>query len=79
MPEKITIALEAEVLRWWQREAADKSVSVSNLIGTLLEKEMFDAYWCAYEGWKRLPDNLGAPEPIDASHRFTRDEAHERR
>jgi len=36
-----------------------------------------DAYWRAYEEWKRLPRDLGVP--IDASKRMTRDEVHERR
>ena len=36
-----------------------------------------EAYWRAYEEWKRLPRDLGVH--IDASKRFTRDEVHERR
>ena len=34
----------------------------------MLEKESADAYWRAYEEWKRLPRDLGGP--IDASKRL---------
>ena len=77
MPQRITITLDANVLLWARRRAADEGISLSKLIGRLLEKEGADAYWRAYEEWKRLPDELGGR--IDASRRFTRDEAHERR
>ena len=55
--------------------------TVSKLEGRFLEKEMrgCDSYWRAYEEWRSLPDDLGAPEPIDASQRMTREEIHERR
>jgi hypothetical protein len=79
VPKRITITLDSEVIQWARRKAADENTSVSKLIGCLLEKEKQAAYWRAYEEWKRLPDDLGAPTPIDASQRFTRDEAHERR
>jgi len=38
---------------------------------------MSKSYWAAYEEWKKLSNDLGVP--VDASHRFTRDQAHERR
>ena len=78
MPKRITISLDPKVLLWARRRAADEGISVSKLIGRLLEKEGADAYWRAYEEWKRLPSDLGAPEPIDASKSMTRDEVHER-
>lgn len=77
MPKRITITLDPNVLLWARRRAADEGVSLSKLIGRLLEKEGADAYWRAYEEWKRLPRDLGGA--LDASKRFTRDEAHERR
>jgi hypothetical protein len=77
VPQRITITLDPKVLLWARRTAADENTSVSKLINRLLEKEKQAAYWNAYEEWKRLPDDLGAR--IDASQRFTRDEAHERR
>lgn len=79
--KNVTITLDTEVAHWARRKAADENTSVSKLIGRMLEKEMraSDSYWRAYEEWKRLPDDLGAPEPIDASKRMTRDEVHERR
>src|SRR5271154_3030102 len=75
------VTLHPEVALGARRKAADENTSVSKLVSRLLEKEMrsSDSYWRAYEEWKRLPDNLGAPEPIDASKRMTRDEVHERR
>lgn len=79
--KNVTITLDPEVARWARRKAADEDISVSKYIARLLETEMrqTDAYWRAYEEWKKLPDDLGAPEPIDASKRMTRDEVHERR
>ncbi|MGP0076557.1 MAG: hypothetical protein ACLPWF_31975 [Bryobacteraceae bacterium] len=77
MPQRITIGLDPKVLLWARRRATDEGTSLSKLIGRLLAKEGADAYWRAYDEWKRLSDNLGAS--IDASQRFTRDEAHERR
>jgi hypothetical protein len=54
-------------------------MSVSKLIGRLLEREMraSDSYWRAFEEWKKRDRNLGVGG-IDASKRFARDEAHER-
>jgi hypothetical protein len=77
--KNVTITLDPEVAHWARKKAADENTSVSKLVSRLLEKEMraSDAYWRAYEEWKSLPDDLGVP--IDASKRFTRDEAHERR
>jgi len=75
--KRITITLDIEVLQWARRKAADEDTSVSKLVGGLLEKERQAAYWRAYEEWKKLLDDLGGS--IDASKRFTRDEAHERR
>ena len=75
--ERVTITLSAEVADWARRKALDEHISVSKLIRRLIEKEISTGYWRAYEEWKRLPDDLGVP--IDASKRFTRDEAHERR
>lgn len=75
MSEKITIKLDPAVAAWARRKALDDNTSVSVLINLLIAKEMQIAYWRAYEEWKSLPDDLGGS--IDASQRFTRDEAHE--
>jgi hypothetical protein len=77
VPNRITIRLDPEVLRWARRKALDEKTSFSKLVGRLLQREMSDAYWRAYEEWKHLTGDLGGL--IDASKRFTRDEAHERR
>jgi hypothetical protein len=77
--KNVTITLDPEVAHWARKKAADENTSVSKLVSRLLEKEMrgSDSYWRAYEEWKKLSDNLGGS--IDASKRFTRAEAHERR
>jgi hypothetical protein len=75
--EKLSISLDSEVAGWARRKAADEDTTISELIGRLLRREKSEAYWNAYEEWKRLPRDLGGA--IDASKRFTRDEAHERR
>jgi hypothetical protein len=77
--KNVTITLNPDVARWARRQAAEEDLSVSKYIARLLEKEMrqTDAYWRAYEEWKKLPRDLGGS--IDASKRFTREEAHERR
>ncbi len=77
VPKRITIALRPEVAQWARGKAADENTSISKVISRLLEKEMQAAYWRAYEEWKSLPGDLGGS--IDASQRFSRDEAHERR
>jgi hypothetical protein len=75
--EHITITLDPAVAAWVRHKAVDGDTSVSALISRLIENEMRAAYWLAYEEWKRLDRDLGGS--IDASQRFTRDEAHERR
>jgi hypothetical protein len=77
--KKITVTLDPELANWARKKATDEDISLSKLVSRLLEKEMraSDSYWRAYEEWKRLPRDLGGA--IDASQRYTRDEAHERR
>ena len=72
----VTITLDAEVLRWAKRKAAEEDTSVSKLLGRMLEREMrrTDQYWTAYEKMKRLPLIPGL-----AANRLTREEANERR
>ena len=79
MAKNVTIALDEDIAHWARRKAADENTSVSKLISRLLEREMraSDAYWRAYEQWKKRDRDLGAK--IDASQRFTREEGHERR
>jgi len=75
----VTISLDEDLAHWARRKAADENTSVSKLVARLLDREMraSDAYWRAYEEWKKLPKDLGGS--IDASKRMTREEAHERR
>lgn len=77
MLKNITITVSEEAARWARRKAADENTSVSKLVGRMLEDKMrqTDEYWLAYERWKKIKPIPG----IDAAHRMTREEAHERR
>ena len=78
MLKNITITLDTELAHWARRKAAEENISVSKLLARMLERQMraSDSYWRAFEEWKKRDRDLGAG--IDASKRFTRDEAHER-
>jgi len=73
----ITITVSEEAARWARKKAADEDTSVSKLVGRMLEDQMrkTDEYWAAFERWKKIKPIPG----IDAAHRMTREEAHERR
>jgi hypothetical protein len=75
----VTISLDDEVARWTRRQAAEADTSVSKYISRIIEQKMraSDSYWRAFEQWKKRDRDLGVK--IDASKRFTRDQAHERR
>jgi len=74
----ITVTVPEEVARWARRHAAEKDISVSKLVSRMLEEEMrrTDAYWQAYEEWKRITKPI---KGFDASKRMSRDAVHERR
>ena len=75
--KRITIAVSEEAAHWARKKAAEENTSVSRLVGRMLEDQMrrTDEYWAAYEKFKRIKPIPG----IDAAHRLTREEAHERR
>jgi hypothetical protein len=75
--KRMTITVSEEVACWTRRRTADENTSVSKLVGRMLEEEMLrtDAYWAAYERWKKI----GPIPGFDAANRLTREEAHERR
>jgi hypothetical protein len=75
--KNVTITLPQEVAHWARRKAADEDMSVSKLIGRILEEQMrrSDEYWRAYEQWKKLESIPG----IDARRRLSRDQSHARR
>jgi hypothetical protein len=75
--KNVTITLSEEAAHWARRKAADENISVSKLIGRILEEQMRrgDEYWRAYERWKKLDSIPG----IDAAGRLSREEAHARR
>jgi len=77
--KNVTVTLEEEALRWARHEAAEKGVSVSKLLGRLIERESCrrgPEYRKAFEQWKKL-SSMGLD--IDAANRLSREEAHERR
>lgn len=76
MLKNVTITVSEEVAAWARRKAADENTSVSKLVGGMLESQMRmgDEYRRAHRRWKKM-QNL----PVDAAHRLSRDEAHERR
>ena len=74
--KNVTITADEKVLRWARREAAERGVSVSKLVGQILDREMrrTDSYWRAFEEWKKIkPVRMTASLPMD------RESAHERR
>lgn len=76
MSERITITLTEEAARWVRRRAKSHNMSVSQLMGALLEEQMrihSAEYWGAYEKWKALK-----PIPGLAVDRMRRDEIHRR-
>lgn len=76
MLKNITITADEKVLRWARREAADKGTSVSKLVGQMLEREMrrTDAYWQAFERWKKIK-----PVPMSGSiGKVSREDMHQR-
>ena len=77
MAKNLTITVDEEALRWARHEAAEKGISVSRLVGQMLEREMrqTDSYWKAFEKWKQLS---AKGLDVDAANRLTREEAHER-
>jgi len=76
--KNVTITLDTELAHWARKKAAEENISVSKLLARILEREMraSDSYWRAFEEWKKRDRNLGVA--INASKRFTRDQAHER-
>jgi hypothetical protein len=73
--KNLTITADERVLRWARREAAEKGISVSKLVGQMIEREMrrTDAYWQAFERWKKIK-----PVPMTGPLKMSREEAHER-
>ena len=76
MLKNITITLDEEALRWARHQAAEQGVSVSKLVGQMLERQMrqTDAYWQAYERWKKIKP-VRMTRPVGS---ISREEAHER-
>ncbi len=75
MLRRMTITVNEEVARWARRKAAEANTSVSRLVGSMLENQMrlSDEYWRAYTQVRKLRSLR-----IDAAHRLTREEGHDR-
>jgi hypothetical protein len=76
MLKNMTITVTEESARWARKKAAEENISVSKLVGRMLEAEMRQsgAYWAAYKTMKRIQPIPG----IDAAHRLTREKANAR-
>jgi hypothetical protein len=72
----VTITLSDESALWARRQAAERNISVSRLVGSMIEDQMrqSDEYWKAFKSWKSLKPVRGA----DGARRARRDEVHER-
>jgi len=75
--KNITINVSEEAALWARKKAAEENTSVSKLVGRMLENQMrmTDEYWRAFARWKKI----GGIKGVDAAHRLSREEAHERR
>src|SRR5262245_58449499 len=69
----VTISLSDELARWTRVKAAECDKSMSAFIAEVLEREQEkdDAYWRAYEDWKRRPSfqlrpDASTPQPTRA-------------
>jgi hypothetical protein len=74
---KVTIRISDETALWVLRKAAEENISVSRLVGEMLERQMrlTDDYWRAFEHWKWNRPLAAA----GAAQRMTREQVHERR
>jgi hypothetical protein len=63
--KNVTIALSEEAAHWVRMRAAEDNISVSRLIGKMLEAQMrqTDDYQYAYRRWQRMrPMDIDADE-----------------
>ena len=70
--------MDQAALKWTRHQAAERGISVSRFLGEILNREMLGrgaAYQHAFETWKQLSEK---GLDIDAAHRLTREQAHER-
>ncbi len=76
MLKNVTITADEKVLKWARHQAVEKGVSVSKLVGQILEQQMHqeDDYWQAFERWKKIKP-VPFKEPIT---KIDRAELHER-
>ncbi len=75
--KNVTIRISDESALWARRKAAEENMSLSKLVGQMLERQMrlTDEYWRAFEHWK---SNRPVAR-IGAERRMSREDAHERR
>jgi hypothetical protein len=73
----VTIKISDEAALWARRKAAEENISVSRLVGEMIERQMrlTGDYWRAFGHWKsNCP--LAA---CGATQRMTREQVHDRR
>ncbi|MBE0658699.1 MAG: hypothetical protein IH602_13485 [Bryobacteraceae bacterium] len=74
--KRVTITLSEHAALWAQRRAAGESISVSKLVGRIIDKQMrlSDGYGLGLSEWQKLKPVAGA----SGCARMTREETHER-
>ena len=73
--KNVTITADEKVLKWARHEAVDKGISVSKLVGQILEEQMRpkDDYRRAYDRWMARKAFLKGPiEKMDREKLYDR-------
>lgn len=74
--KRVTITLSEHMALWARRRAAEESISVSKLVGRIIEDQMrlSNEYELGLAEWRRLKPVAGASDCA----RMTRQETHDR-
>jgi hypothetical protein len=76
--KNVTTTLPEEALRWARHEAAERGTSVSKLLGELIAREMQSTQQNSL-ALRRSMERSKKGWSLDADHRLTREQAHERK
>ncbi|MBA3976425.1 MAG: hypothetical protein C0504_19635 [Candidatus Solibacter sp.] len=73
---RVTITVSEQTALWARRRAAQENISVSKLVGRIIEDQMrlSDEYALGLSEWRRLEPVAGA----SGCARMTREQSHER-
>lgn len=74
--KNVTITLSEEAAHWARTKAAEQNLSVSKLVGRMIEDQMRlnDEYWRGLAEWRELKPVAGA----SAAVRMSREDSHRR-